>query len=263
MLEFLTKSLIFMELELRKVRHDPIDIFVRSIQPALWIIVFGSIFSRIRDLPTDGIPYIQFMTPGILAQSVMFMAIFTGISIVWERDLGQMSKLLAAPVPRSSIAIGKALAAGVRGLMQALTIFALAIVLQIPIIFNPLYIIAVILVVFALGAAFASVSTFIALVLKTRDRVMGVSQIMTMPLFFASNALYPISSSLVRLITYLKLFDSRVASVQNIIFQRVRWGRWDLNPRPLPRVRLGFDTEPLQVPPLQKIHHPIVSEPVC
>jgi ABC-2 type transport system permease protein len=104
-----------------------------------------------------------------------------------------MSKLLAAPVPRSSIAIGKALAAGVRGLMQALTIFALAIVLQIPIIFNPLYIIGVILVVFALGAAFASVSTFIALVLKTRDRVMGVSQIMTMPLFFASNALYPIS----------------------------------------------------------------------
>jgi len=193
MLEIITKSLIFAELELRKVRHDPIDIFVRSIQPALWIIVFGSIFSRIRDLPTDGIPYIQFMTPGILAQSVMFMAIFTGISIVWERDLGQMSKLLAAPVPRSSIAIGKALAAGVRGLMQALTIFALAIVLQIPIIFNPLYIIAVILVVFALGAAFASVSTFIALVLKTRDRVMGVSQIMTMPLFFASNALYPIS----------------------------------------------------------------------
>ncbi|MCZ6613229.1 MAG: ABC transporter permease [Thaumarchaeota archaeon] len=192
-LEIITKSLIFTELELRKVRHDPIDIFVRSIQPALWIIVFGSIFSRIRDLPTDGIPYIQFMTPGILAQSVMFMAIFTGISIVWERDLGQMSKLLAAPVPRSSIAIGKALAAGVRGLMQAITIFALAIVLQIPIIFNPLYIIAVILVVFALGAAFASVSTFIALVLKTRDRVMGVSQIMTMPLFFASNALYPIS----------------------------------------------------------------------
>jgi len=193
MLEILTKSLIFTELELRKVRHDPIDIFVRSIQPALWIIVFGSIFSRIRDLPTDGIPYIQFMTPGILAQSVMFMAIFTGISIVWERDLGQMSKLLAAPVPRSSIAIGKALAAGVRGLMQALTIFALAIVLQIPIIFNPLYIIGVILVVFALGAAFASISTFIALMLKTRDRVMGVSQVMTMPLFFASNALYPIA----------------------------------------------------------------------
>lgn len=182
-----------MELELRKVRHDPIDIFVRSIQPALWIIVFGSIFSRIRDIPTGGIPYIQFMTPGILAQSVMFMAIFTGISIVWERDLGQMSKLLAAPVPRSSIAIGKALAAGVRGLMQAATIFALAIVLQIPIIFNPLYIIAVILVVFALGAAFASVSTFIALMFKTRDRVMGVSQVITMPLFFASNALYPIS----------------------------------------------------------------------
>lgn len=182
-----------MELELRKVRHDPIDIFVRSIQPAIWIIVFGSIFSRIRDIPTGGIPYIQFMTPGILAQSVMFMAIFTGISIVWERDLGQMSKLLAAPVPRSSIAIGKALAAGVRGLMQAATIFALAIVLQIPIIYKPLYIIAVILVVFALGAAFASVSTFIALMFKTRDRVMGVSQVITMPLFFASNALYPIS----------------------------------------------------------------------
>ncbi|MFQ6010833.1 MAG: ABC transporter permease [Nitrososphaerales archaeon] len=193
MFEIITKSIVFMELELRKIRHDPVDIFVRSIQPALWIIVFGSIFSRIRNLPTDGIPYIQFMTPGILAQSVMFMAIFIGISIVWERDLGQMSKLLAAPVPRSSIAIGKALAAGVRGLMQAATIFALAIVLQIPIIFNPAYIIAVILVVFALGAAFASVSTFIALVLKTRDRVMGVSQVMTMPLFFASNALYPIS----------------------------------------------------------------------
>jgi ABC-2 type transport system permease protein len=74
------------------------------------------------------------MTPGILAQSVIFVAIFYGIIVVWERDLGLLNKLLSTPAPRSAIVIGKALSAGVRGLFQAVAIVILALIMRIEII---------------------------------------------------------------------------------------------------------------------------------
>ncbi len=70
------KTLVISELEVRKVRHDPSDLLIRAVQPALWLIIFGQVFSRARAIPTGDIPYLDFMTPGILAQSGLFMAIF-------------------------------------------------------------------------------------------------------------------------------------------------------------------------------------------
>jgi ABC-2 type transport system permease protein len=92
---FAKKTLVIAELEARKLRHDPTELIMRAVQPALWLLVFGEVFTRIRAIPTSGIPYIDFMTPGILAQSVLFIAIFYGIAIIWERDLGIVHKLLA------------------------------------------------------------------------------------------------------------------------------------------------------------------------
>jgi ABC-2 type transport system permease protein len=163
------------------------------VQPALWLLVFGEVFTKIKAIPTGNYTYLQFMTPGVLAQSVMFVAIFYGITIVWERDLGILNKLLASPAPRSAIVIGKTLSAGLRGVFQAIMVVILALILQVKISFNPLHLLGVLIIVILLGMTFASLSLTIASFFKTRERVMGIGQALTMPLFFASSAIYPIS----------------------------------------------------------------------
>ncbi|WP_255492660.1 ABC transporter permease [Candidatus Nitrosotalea sp. TS] len=129
----------------------------------------------------------------ILAQSVLFISIFYGITVVWEKDVGILTKLLSTPSPRSSIVLGKSLAAGLRGIFQAIMIFALALIIGVKIRFDPLDIAGVFAVVILFAMCFSSFSMFLASYLKTRDRMMGIGQALTMPLFFASNAIYPIA----------------------------------------------------------------------
>lgn len=190
---FLRQSLALAEMELRKLRHDPTELMTRIIQPALWLGVFGQVFAHVRAIPTGELSYLDFMAPGVLAQSVLFIAIFYGIAVIWERDLGLVHKLLVSPVPRISLVLGKALSAGVRAMPQALMIYLLAWALGVKINWH-LGALAGVTVAVLLGATtFSTLSLLAACIVKTRERFMGIGQALTMPLFFASNAVYPIS----------------------------------------------------------------------
>ena len=198
-INFIRKTLIIAELEVRKLKHDPTELISRAVQPALWLLVFGEVFGNIRGnaATLSGgsriIDYKDFIAPGILAQSVLFIAIFYGIAIIWERDLGIIHKFLVSPTPRTAIVLGKALSAGVRALSQVVIIYLLALLIGVHICWNPLAILGVIAVALLGAALFSTFSLVIACVVKTRERFMGIGQIMTMPLFFASNAIYPIA----------------------------------------------------------------------
>jgi ABC-2 type transport system permease protein len=191
--QFLSKTFVIAELEIRKMRHEPTDLFTRALQPVLWLLVFGQVLSRTRAIPTGNLGYLDFMAPGILAQSVLFISIFYGIAIIWERDLGIVHKFLASPTPRGSLVLGKALSAGIRGLSQALIIYMLALVLGVKVDWNPLALIGVLIAVMLGAALFSTFSLIIACIVKTREKFMGIGQVLTMPLFFASNAIYPIA----------------------------------------------------------------------
>ena len=188
----ITSIFTITEFELRKVFHDSSQIFIRAVQPILWLVVFGEVFAKVHVLPTTNYSYLQFLTPGVLAQSVIFMAIFFGINLVWERDLGLLHKLLSTPVPRYSIIIGKAFSAGVRAIFQAVVVFILALIIRVQLNLNPVNILGVLFVIVLSGMCFSSLSIFLASLLKTRERMMGIGQVITMPLFFASSAIYPI-----------------------------------------------------------------------
>lgn len=191
-LRAISGTLTIAEFELRKVFHDSSQVFVRAIQPLLWLVVFGGVFGRLRVLPTGSYSYLQFLTPGVLAQSVIFIAVFYGIVLVWERDFGLLNKLLSTPIPHSSIILGKTLAAGARSILQAVLIFLLAIAIGVHLHINAITVLGVILVIVLSGMCFSSLSIFLASMLKTRERMMGIGQAITMPLFFASSAIYPI-----------------------------------------------------------------------
>lgn len=193
LINFIRKTLTITEWEIRKLRHDPTDMITRSVQPALWLLIFGEVFTRVHAIPTGNIPYIDYLAPGILAQSVLFIAIFFGITIIWERDLGVIHKFLASPTPRAALVLGKSFSAGARALPQAIVIYILSFLLGVHINWNPLALLGVIFLVVIGATCFSTFSLIIACLLKTRDRVMGIGQVMTMPLFFASNAIYPIA----------------------------------------------------------------------
>ncbi|TYQ25924.1 ABC transporter permease [Pseudanabaena sp. UWO310] len=191
--EFLHKTLVITELEVRKLRHDPTDLIVRAVQPVLWLLIFGQVFTRIRGIPTNGLPYLDFMAAGILAQSVLFVSIFSGgMSLIWERDLGLAQKFLVSPTPRASIVLGKGLASGVRCLSQVFVIYTLSFVLGVQLNFGAIAMLGVLLIVFLGAACFSIFSIIVACIVKSREGFNGMGQLMTMPLFFASNAIYPI-----------------------------------------------------------------------
>lgn len=189
---FCRHAAAILAMEVRKMVRDPTDLFTRAVQPLLWLLVFGQVFTRTRAIPTGALSYLEFMAPGVLAQSVLFTAIFYGISVIWERDLGVVHKLLVSPSPRASLVLGKALAAGVRTLSQAVIIVLLAAVMGVHVRLDPLSLLGLAAAVMLGGALFSTFSLVIACLVKTRDRFMGIGQLLTMPLFFASNAIYPL-----------------------------------------------------------------------
>ena len=78
------------EVEIQRLRHDRTELYTRSIQPALWLVIFGETISRLHAIPTGGLPYLDYLAPGILAQSGLFIAIFYGIQVIWERENGRL-----------------------------------------------------------------------------------------------------------------------------------------------------------------------------
>jgi len=191
--DYATQVLAVADAEARKLRHDPWELLSRAIQPVLWLVLFGEVMAQVRGLSSGTTPYLDFLAPGILAQSVLFVAIFYGISAIWERDLGVLHRYMVSPAPRSALVIGKALSASFRGLSQAVVIYLCAALMGVNLDFDPRRIVLVILFV-ALGAGlFSTFSLIIACIVKTRERFMGIGQVLTMPIFFASNAIYPIN----------------------------------------------------------------------
>jgi ABC-2 type transport system permease protein len=191
--DYLTQTFAVAAAEVQKLRHDPVELLTRAVQPILWLLLFGEVMARVRGVAPGNIPYLDYLAAGILAQSALFVAIFYGISAIWERDLGVLQRYLVSPSARSALVLGKALSAGVRALSQALIVYVLALILGVNVDFNPIHVLGVATVIVLSAALFSTLSLIIACIVKTRERFMGIGQVLTMPIFFASNAIYPLS----------------------------------------------------------------------
>ena len=189
---YFTQVFAVADAEARKLWHDPWELVSRATQPVLWLVLFGEVMAQVRGLSPGSVPYLDFLAPGILAQSVLFVAIFYGIAAIWERDLGVLHRYLVSPAPRSALVSGKALSSGIRALSQAIVIYVCAALMGVDLSFAPADIVCAVLFI-ALGAAvFSTFSLIIACIVRTRERFMGIGQVLTMPIFFASNAIYPV-----------------------------------------------------------------------
>src|ERR687886_1579414 len=179
--------------EWQKLRHDHLDLVTRSVQPLLWLFIFGTAIGHLHAIPVGGVDYRAYLAPGVMAQAAMFVAIFFGLAVIWERDVGQLQRLLATPLPRTALVLGKAAGAATRAVVQAALLLIVVAIAGIDLRWRVLGVLGA-LFLLALGTGvFACLSMTIASLVKERERFMGIGQLVMMPLFFASSALYPLS----------------------------------------------------------------------
>ncbi len=219
LLDYVTQVWAIAAAEVQKLYHDPVELVTRAAQPVLWLLLFGEVMAQVRGVSPGNLRYLDFLAAGILAQSVLFVAIFYGISAIWERDLGVLQRYLVSPAPRSALVAGKALSASVRALSQAFIVYMLALVLGVGIDVSPVKIAGVVAIIAVGSALFSTFSLIIACLVKTRERFMGIGQVLTMPIFFASNAIYPLSlmPDWLRLVSHLNPLTYQVDALRALM----------------------------------------------
>jgi ABC-2 type transport system permease protein len=176
--------------ELIRFVNDPLRMVTALVQPFLFLFVLGSGLQRLSSSGTHGVSLRTFIFPGILCISVMFTAMFSAASVVWDREFGFLREMMVAPVRRSSIVIGKCLGGATVAGSQGVIVLAVAGAVGVP--YDPVLIIGVLALQFLLAFTITAFGLMIAVRIKQMQSFMGVMQMIVMPMFFISGALFPV-----------------------------------------------------------------------
>ena len=191
--------------ELIRFKSDRLRFVTSLVQPVLFLFVLGTGLGELAGrglLP--GISFKTFVYPGVLAMSVLFTAIFSAASIVWDREFGFLREMLVAPVSRSAIVIGKCLGGATVATFQGIIILALAGAAHVP--YDPILFLTVIGELLLLSFTLTAFGVMMAARIKQMQAFMALTQMLVMPLFFLSGALYPLNG-LPAWLTVLTRFD--------------------------------------------------------
>jgi ABC-2 type transport system permease protein len=178
--------------ELIRFAQDKIRIVAALVQPVLFLFVLGTGLQSLTKASTGGISLRTFMVPGVIATGVLFTAMFSAISIVWDREFGFLREMLVAPVRRGSILVGKCLGGATVATFQGILVLILAPLVGVD--YDPLMIVKLIGIMFLLAFALTAFGLVIAARIQQIQTVMGVMQVLLLPLAFLSGSLYPIAN---------------------------------------------------------------------
>jgi len=178
--------------------HDKPRMFASALQPMLYLFVFGTgMGAGMR--PTGELDLRVFLYPGVMAMATLFTCFFSAGSIVWDREFGFMREMLVAPVRRGAIVVGKALGGATAGMTQGLIVLAIGPLVGIP--YSPVLMLELLGLLVVLSFAVTSIGVLVAVRIKSFQAFMALVQIIIMPMFFLSGALFPMAN----LPTWLKI----------------------------------------------------------
>ena len=227
--------------ELIRFRSDRLRAVTSLVQPVLFLFVLGTGLSRLagRGLPV-GVDFRTFIYPGVLAMSVLFTAIFSAASIVWDREFGFLREILVAPVSRASIVIGKCLGGATVATFQGLIFLALAGVAHVP--YDPVLLLTLVGELLLLSFTLTAFGVMMAARIKQIQAFMALTQLFVLPLFFLSGALYPLNGlpAWLTVLTRIDPLTYIVAPMRHAVFDHlavgplalkalspgVTWGGW-------------------------------------
>jgi len=176
--------------EMIRFMQDRTRIFAVLMQPILFLFVMGTGLGSVVST-NDAIDFRTFLFPGILATSVLFMAVFAGISLVWDREFGFLREMMVAPISRASIIWGKCFGGAIVATLQSLVLLALLGTVGIP--YSPVLIGELIGCLFLGALLLTALGVLLSTRIKTIQAAMPISQLLIMPMMFLSGSLFPIS----------------------------------------------------------------------
>jgi ABC-2 type transport system permease protein len=177
--------------ELIRYKSDRLRIVTMLVQPFLFLFVLGTGLQSVAAAGTHGVNLKTFIYPGILCIAVMFTAMFSAASIVWDREFGFLREMMVAPIRRSSIVIGKCFGGATVACIQGIVIIIIAPLVQVP--YNVVMIIEVFFLQLLLAFSITAFGVMVAARIKQMQSFMGVMQMIVTPMFFISGALFPVA----------------------------------------------------------------------
>jgi ABC-2 type transport system permease protein len=195
------------------------------VQPLLWLFVLGTGLSRVVRPGTEGLDFRTFLFPGVLGTSVMFTAVFSGVSVVWDREFGFLREMLVAPISRASIMAGKCLGGAIVATAQALVLVALAGLAGVP--YAPVMLLELVAILFLASLAITAFGLLLGAKVANIQSVMPVIQTVITPMMFLSGALYPTSGlpAWLAVATKLNPLTYAVQPMRHVVFAHL-----DLSP---------------------------------
>jgi ABC-2 type transport system permease protein len=178
--------------ELIRFRSDRIRIVTALVQPLLFLFVLGSGLEQLSSASTHGVELKTFIYPGILCIAVMFTAMFSAASIVWDREFGFLREMMVAPIRRSSIVIGKCLGGATVASLQGVILLCLAWAVHVP--YSVTLVLGILGLQLLLAFSITAFGVMVAARIKQMQAFMGVMQMVVMPMFFISGALFPVAN---------------------------------------------------------------------
>jgi ABC-2 type transport system permease protein len=177
--------------ELIRFRSDKLRMVTALVQPLLFLFILGSGLQQLSSASTHGINLKTFIYPGILCIAVMFTAMFSAASIVWDREFGFLREMMVAPIRRSSIVIGKILGGATVAGIQGALIILLAALVNVP--YAPVLILEILALQLLLAFSMTAFGVMVAVRINQMQAFMGVMQMIVTPMFFISGALFPVA----------------------------------------------------------------------
>jgi len=207
--------------ELLRFGQDRIRIVAFLVQPLLFLFVLGTGLSSLTSASTGGVNLKTFIFPGVLATSVLFTAMFSAASVVWDREFGFLREMLVAPVRRGSIILGKALGGATVATLQSVLILILAGAVGVP--YDPAMLIALLGELFLLAFSLCAIGLVISARVQQMQAMMGVMQMLVLPLSFLSGALYPISNlpTWLKTLTLINPVTYAVHAIRTTVFDHL------------------------------------------
>jgi ABC-2 type transport system permease protein len=203
--------------EFKKFVRERSRLFSAIARPLLWLFIVGAGISRL--VPRDtGVPYTQFIFPGIIGMTILFSSIFSSISIIWDKEFGFMKEILVAPVSRLSIVIGKALSGTIVSTMQAVIILALFPIVGFKL--GLLQIIGVILLSASISFSISSFGIVLATFYESYESFSVIMNFIIMPMFFLSGAMYPVKllPEILRIVSKINPLTYGIDAIKHVVF---------------------------------------------
>jgi ABC-2 type transport system permease protein len=177
--------------EMIRFTKDRLRIVTSLVQPFLFLFVLGTGLSRLASAGTHGVNLRTFVYPGVLCMAVMFIAVFSAASIVWDREFGFLREMMVAPVRRSSLVLGKCFGGATVAAFEGLILIALAGLVGVP--YAPILLLEMFGLALLLAFSITAFGVMAAARVRQMQSFMALTQMIIMPMFFLSGAMFPVS----------------------------------------------------------------------